>query len=235
MARNGISQEQVFTAADRLVSDGSKVTHRTIRDILGSGSPNNILRHLNDWKTARGLSTPPKRQLAVSIVDAINQEIERLSDAFRKDLEGQLSEEQQNTNQLAEHADTLEAEIQEHQQTISSLKSAHDRLEGRTVEQAHEIDRLRRQLDDERMALGKSQQDNAVFASEKAFQAQQLADTVSREKEVQDRLTALQHRERQSVAEIAAAQSALESSKTTIEALRQECIELKSELKTARQ
>ncbi|HCN70406.1 MAG: hypothetical protein CML16_18215 [Pusillimonas sp.] len=235
MARIGISQEQVFAAADRLVSDGIKVTHRTIRDQLGSGSPNNIHRHLKDWKTARGLTELPKRQLAAPIVDAINQEIERLSAAFRKDLEGQLEEEQQSANQIAEHADALDAQIQELHQTISSLKSAHDRLEGRTVEQAHEIDRLRRQLDDERMALGKSQQDNAVLVSEKTFQTQHLAGAVSREKQALDRLTAVEQRERQSMAELAAAQSALESGKTTIEALRQECIELKRELKTTRQ
>jgi chromosome segregation ATPase len=46
----GITQEQVSTAADALVAAGDKPTVEKIRQALGTGSPNTVMRMLDTWR-----------------------------------------------------------------------------------------------------------------------------------------------------------------------------------------
>ncbi|TXI09616.1 MAG: DNA-binding protein [Rhizobium sp.] len=46
---SGITAEQVFRSADELIAEGKRPTIDLIRQRLGSGSPNTVLRHLNAW------------------------------------------------------------------------------------------------------------------------------------------------------------------------------------------
>lgn len=50
--RSGITYDQVAAAAEKLVAEGKSPTIRALRDILGTGSPNTIHRHLSCWKAA---------------------------------------------------------------------------------------------------------------------------------------------------------------------------------------
>lgn len=204
MARSGISKQQIFEAAEKLHGAGEAVSHRTIRNILGSGSPNNIHKHLNEWKLAKGVVAPAKRPLSSSIIAAINAEVDRVSAELKRDLEFQIQEEQQSANLISQHADALEVEINELHGEISLLASARDRLEGRTTEQATEIERLRTLLDDERALNVQAQRDIAVLNAEKTSLHQQLADAVERELKVANKLAVIEQRELSLVAELAA-------------------------------
>ncbi|MGP9743695.1 DNA-binding protein, partial [Halomonas sp. AOP4-A1-5] len=50
MARPGISFEHVAHAADTLVGRGERPTIAAVRDEIGTGSPNTIHRHLQQWR-----------------------------------------------------------------------------------------------------------------------------------------------------------------------------------------
>ena len=51
VARQGISKDQVYSAADTLREEGTTPTVQAVRDRLGSGSFTTISRHLDEWKT----------------------------------------------------------------------------------------------------------------------------------------------------------------------------------------
>jgi hypothetical protein len=50
MARQGITGEQIFTAADELRDEGIAPTVQTVRERIGSGSFSTINTHLGEWK-----------------------------------------------------------------------------------------------------------------------------------------------------------------------------------------
>lgn len=49
MARTGVTENDVFEAADALVARGERPTIERLRSALGTGSPNTLLRHLDAW------------------------------------------------------------------------------------------------------------------------------------------------------------------------------------------
>ncbi len=51
MARSGVTENDVFEAADALVARGERPTIERLRTALGTGSPNTLLRHLDAWWT----------------------------------------------------------------------------------------------------------------------------------------------------------------------------------------
>ncbi|MCP4042623.1 MAG: hypothetical protein GY731_11825, partial [Gammaproteobacteria bacterium] len=58
MARQGISKEQVYTAAAELREEGSAPTVQAVRDRLGSGSFSTISAHLAEWKAENAAQGP---------------------------------------------------------------------------------------------------------------------------------------------------------------------------------
>jgi len=47
--RKGITEQQVFEAADALLAEGARPTIERVRQTLGSGSPNTVNRHMDAW------------------------------------------------------------------------------------------------------------------------------------------------------------------------------------------
>jgi len=162
MARTGISREQVFAAADELVAEGKKVTLKTLREALGTGSPNTIHAHLQSWKLVRPQQNTPARGLPSALIDAINSELERMTTTIRTDLEAQLDEAQRTANQLAESGTALEDEIAELREFVANLTSERDRLDGKSTEQADELTKLRVQIERERQAAEAARMDTAT-------------------------------------------------------------------------
>lgn len=123
MPRSGITREQVFEAANRLVEQGITPTPALIRNALGKGSFTTISQHLSAWKDYRwhsenNLQWIPKsvETKAMELIqetweaatrDAID-EIERL----QADYTRQVEELQTANQQLMEKLAHLEAENQ---------------------------------------------------------------------------------------------------------------------------
>lgn len=54
MARTGVTQEDVNTAADRLLLAGDRPTIERVRQVLGTGSPNTLIKLMDVWWTELG-------------------------------------------------------------------------------------------------------------------------------------------------------------------------------------
>ncbi len=71
-----ITKEQVFAVADQLRIDGKKPTIRALRNLLGTGAPQTIMRHLDEWKHSQ---TP-------NWVPSIPNEIEAMATALLQEV-----------------------------------------------------------------------------------------------------------------------------------------------------
>jgi hypothetical protein len=54
MARTGVTQDQVFAAAETLVRAGERPSIERVRALLGTGSPNTVLKLLDQWWSELG-------------------------------------------------------------------------------------------------------------------------------------------------------------------------------------
>jgi colicin import membrane protein len=111
MARVGITYEQVNAMANAIMGEGMRPTIESIRQRLGTGSPNTIHRHLTAWRAAKPVQIEQKIELPSSILVAIAAEIERAAAAARAEIESRLIELQSEAESLAETGETLETEI----------------------------------------------------------------------------------------------------------------------------
>jgi hypothetical protein len=59
----GITQIDAFQAADQLLASGERPTVERIRVVLGSGSPNTVVRHLDAWWADAGHRLRAKAEL----------------------------------------------------------------------------------------------------------------------------------------------------------------------------
>lgn len=121
MPRSGVTQEQVFEAANQLIGQGVTPTPALIRNVLGKGSFTTISQHLSAWKDYRwhnenNLQWIPKsvETKAMELIqetweaatrDAID-EIERLQNDFTRQVEALQAANQQ----LQAKVEQLEAE-----------------------------------------------------------------------------------------------------------------------------
>jgi predicted nucleic acid-binding Zn-ribbon protein len=173
MAR-GITQEQVNAAADALVAAGEKPTVEKIRQALGTGSPNTVIRMLDTWRgsLAQRLqevltlpNVPPEAgqafaevwRLAVSHAEAAARSslTEEQNVLFaeqtsltqeRKVWEIALAEAQSNVTESVTKLTYTEVQLSERQALV-------DQLEAQLTDLLQQRDRLQAQVDQQRGEL----------------------------------------------------------------------------------
>ena len=172
--RKGITQEQVNAAADALVAAGDKPTVEKIRQALGTGSPNTVIRMLDAWRgsLARRLQeviklpdVPPEAgqafaevwRLAVKHAETLAREVltEERNALFaaqtdltqeRKLWEIALTEAQTNVAENAARLAQAEAQLRERQVLV-------DQLETQRIDLLQQRDRLQQQLEQQHVEL----------------------------------------------------------------------------------
>jgi colicin import membrane protein len=140
MARIGITYEQVNAMANAIVGEGMRPTIESIRQRLGTGSPNTIHRHLAAWRAAKPVQAEQKIELPASILAAIAAEIERAQAAARAEIESRLVELQSEAESLAETGERLEAEIE---WLTESLNEAGETIKTKDEENAGMANQIR--------------------------------------------------------------------------------------------
>ena len=170
----GITQDQVNTAADALVSAGDKPTVEKIRQALGTGSPNTVTRMLEAWRgtLAQRLQeviklpdVPPEAgqafaevwRLAVAHAETLARStlMEDQNALFaaqttltqeRKLWEIALAEAQANATESATRQVQAEAQLRERQAVV-------DQLDAQRLDLLQQRDRLQTQADQQRTEL----------------------------------------------------------------------------------
>ena len=153
MARQGITRDQVFTAADALVGDGQQPTINAIRERLGgTGSPNTIHKHLVQWREARPVAAVAAPELPQALTAAIAGEIEKAAAKARAEKEQELQQAQAEAAELGAAGEALEAERDELAEQVAVLTTERDTLAGKAAQQAADLADAQQRIEREQQA-----------------------------------------------------------------------------------
>lgn len=154
MARTGITQQEVWAAADALAADDVRPTIKLVRERLGgTGSPNTIHAHLQTWNAARPAQPTAVRSLPEGLVTALLGALEAAGDAMSEACRAELAEMQRANAELAVAGAQLERELANRQDANDALRAERDCLRGRLAEQAEVAQKTSLQFEAARAAL----------------------------------------------------------------------------------
>lgn len=142
MAREGISYNEVAAAADKLVGEGKPASIKSVREHLGTGSPNTIQRHLAAWRESQPVPQSTAYELPPELVNAFGKELARGAAAAKAHVEGELVQAQAEAADLAAAGERLEIERDELAEQIGLVTSERDGFQATALERAAEIERL---------------------------------------------------------------------------------------------
>ncbi len=60
MPKTGITQQEIYDAANRMVDQGVEISARRLREALGGGSMTTILKYLQAWRSERAHGSAPR-------------------------------------------------------------------------------------------------------------------------------------------------------------------------------
>lgn len=133
----GITDQDVFNAADALVANGQKPTQTSIREFLGGGSFATIGPALKKWRAAQAEQHELAGvELPGELAEALQQLGARVWSAAIDAAEARLSGERE---ALAAARDDIESEVQEHREAVQQLESEAEQQSARIheLEQQH--------------------------------------------------------------------------------------------------
>jgi len=134
MARQGITVEQVFTAADELRDEGISPTVQTVRERIGSGSFSTINTHLGEWKAQNAAQAvadipdmPDKVQAAFTQIWATAARAAREGfETQREALEVTRREMEREHSSMAEEIERLEQALEEQTGLLETITAQRD-------------------------------------------------------------------------------------------------------------
>ncbi|MDP9524541.1 DNA-binding protein, partial [Pseudomonas putida] len=122
--------------------EGKSPTIKAVRELLGTGSPNTIHRHLATWREAQPAQQSAAYELPADLVNAFGKELARGAAAARAHVEGDLVNAQAEAADLAAAGERLEIERDELAEQLAQVTSERDGLQATAQERATEIERL---------------------------------------------------------------------------------------------
>lgn len=136
MAREAsITYEQVAAAANSIKTLNEKVTTRSVREVLGSGSMATVLKFLQQWQGQQARpSIVIEDALDPAIVRAIGHQIaSRIQEATSETI-ARLAELQFETDSIIVESERQSIEIEEQAAELISLQGRYDALAGRAMQ-----------------------------------------------------------------------------------------------------
>lgn len=128
----GITEQDVFNAADALQADGQRPTQTSVREFLGGGSFATIGPALKRWKAAQAEQHElAEVELPDDLEDALQQLGGRLWQVAIEIAESRLTSERE---ALATAREELEAEAAEQAEAVSALEDEAEQREARIAE-----------------------------------------------------------------------------------------------------
>jgi len=152
MARPGITYREVAVACDQIVAASEKPTIKRVTEVLGTGSPNTVLRHLNTWRDAAPVAVRKAPELPIELQTAIIKEITRQTAESRDEIEKQLTQSQSEAQELSIVGEALEDHIDRVQSENQGLSNEVQQLSALAEERKQEIAKLTLDLKQERNA-----------------------------------------------------------------------------------
>jgi len=114
MARPGVTYNDVAKACEKIAKDDGKVSINSVRNMLGgTGSPNNLSKHIRTWKESTTQTEGAAEiTLPESVVVSITNEIARSVEEAKAELQDELTALQKEHTLVIEHCDKLDVELE---------------------------------------------------------------------------------------------------------------------------
>ena len=149
MARPGITYNEVAKACEKIKTEGGRPSINGVRNVLGTGSPNNLSAHIKTWRDAHQPEKNSNRVMPAAVIVSITNEIERCVAEEKANLEEVLSNLEEDHAQVVRQCDKLDEALLEEQQKTAK---ARDRLQASNAageEKDKQIESLQRQVEQE--------------------------------------------------------------------------------------
>lgn len=195
MARTGVTEQQVHQAADALLQGGERPTIERVRALLGTGSPNTLIRLLDSWWIDLGsrLATQEKKlALPDAPIEVVNAASALWTGALAHakavavtDLERDRAQVERQRNDLLQREGEWHAQLDVAGKEASQAREAQDRAETRYSDIERLADQLAAQLDDlkgQRLTLGRERDElgTRLAVTERRLVDQAAASTAER-------------------------------------------------------
>ncbi|UEN99704.1 DNA-binding protein [Acidiferrobacter thiooxydans] len=175
MSRTGITQDQVFAAAQALADRAQPVTVQALREALGHGSFTTLSQHLRAWKSH--IPTHPLPPLPPEIEAAAHQALARVwtaaselaqqeVQAVRSAAHTQIAESQMQAQETLQEIAHLERTVQDQEGRIATLKPALATAETHLAAHAAKITQLEARIAELKAELEAAQLHNDQRAEE---------------------------------------------------------------------
>ena len=162
MARTGITYLEVTTAIDKIIAAGDEPTIQKIRDVLGTGSPNTIHRHLTEWRSARPVEQRKAVELPADLAAALLKEIERQAAEARAEIERQLVAAQAEAAELASTGEVTEADLESVREALEAKDAECLKLKADFDRQTDALSHAQRELEAERKITNEQRDELAL-------------------------------------------------------------------------
>lgn len=181
MARQGISEEQVFAAAGALMEEGTTPTVQALRERIGSGSYSTINRHLGAWREAHAAETPA----------ALPEIPEKVLGAFRQvwAVAARAAQGEVETQRQA-----LEAMRREMEKEKAEMGAEIERLEATLETAGRRTEELEKALEAERKGRVEVEEQATALRIENARLDERVKAAEGRAGELKDQLARLESR-----------------------------------------
>jgi chromosome segregation ATPase len=151
MARQELTFDDVAAAADSLQHDGKPVSIDAVRDVLGTGSPNSIHKHLAAWRASNAKpAEAPKVEIPESVVAALGSWVRQFAEEAAAGDRAALAQSDSDMEALSRSGEQLETERDELLAQLASVTAARDQALATVAELGEDIERLRAELRDAR-------------------------------------------------------------------------------------
>lgn len=206
-ATSSLTYEQVVAAAENLDHRGAEPTLQRVLELLGTGSPNLVQRHLSAWRDARPAPEPPAPRLPAALVEALERELtmhaesglsegQQLADEARADattlaeigealekrnleLEQRLEQAERQGRMADERCNALQVERDDLRDDLEGEQQRHRQTQQALVEQRQQGTLLRDQLEEAQQARLAAEREGRTIEEKriKAERAQAVAES----------------------------------------------------------
>jgi chromosome segregation ATPase len=151
MARQELTFDEIAAAADSLQDDGKQVSIDAVRDVLGTGSPGTIHKHLAAWRASHAKpAEAPKVEIPDSVVAALGSWVRQFAEEAAAGDRAALAQSDSDMEALSRSGEQLETERDELLTQLASVTAARDQALATVAELGADIERLRAELRDAR-------------------------------------------------------------------------------------
>lgn len=232
--RSGVTAEQVHAAADAIAAEGQRPTIRSVRERLGTGSPNTIQRYLAEWRESRPQVAQAAYELPAELVNAFGKELRRGAEAATAELRQELSESHAETQELAEIGEGLEKERDDAIARAEAVETERDQIAQDRDQIKHDLDRVQHERNEARELAESRGQDLAQAQNRITTLTEQLDEVKEQAGNHRKRLEEAQQQAQQSQQAAAVAESKADAQAEKAGDLKEQLSELKAELSEAR-